>query len=472
MFVKKWEIFARIGDFLKNISKKSYKRLQMTRDKRHISLIVMCGVLLWAVFGLSASFGATNKEQNRLDAYKKLRKVVSEIEEEYVDEMRIDEIVDKAIAGLLKNLDAHSSFLDKKRFEDIRTQTDGEFGGLGITLGMKDGALTIIAPIDNTPAYRAGLKSGDVILKINNENTLDMTLDEAVALMRGKPRTKIELAIVRKGENKPLVFNITRDIIRVDSVKVKKIQGTKYVYVRVNSFDKNVTMSVRNGLKMLGKFDGIVLDLRSNPGGLLNQAVDLSKLFIRNGVIVSQKGRKKSENIEFKASGSALYPDVPLVVLINGGSASASEIVAGALQDHKRAILVGEQSFGKGSVQAIKQIDAGEGIKLTIAKYYLPSGRTIQATGLEPDVVVYPGSVPENEDNFSLKEADLKRHLRGELEKINDEKQNAKPANIESKNTQELKEINNKDVSQEDIYKDIQLKTAIDMLRAWAVLKK
>ena len=444
----------------------------MVENKKPISFMLMLGLLLWAVFGLGVGFGATNKEQNRLDAYKKLRKVISEIEDEYVDEMRIDEIVDKAIVGLLKNLDAHSSFLNKKQFDDLKTQTDGEFGGLGITLGMKDGALTIIAPIDNTPAYKAGLKSGDVILKINEESTLDMTIDEAVALMRGKPRTKIELTIVRNGENKPLVYSIVRDIIRVDSVKVKKIQGTKYAYVRVNSFDRNVTMNVRNGLKMLGKVDGIVLDLRSNPGGLLNQAVDLSRLFIKSGVIVSQRGRKKSENVEFKASGSALYADVPLVVLINGGSASASEIVAGALQDHKRALLVGEQSFGKGSVQAVKQIDAGEAIKLTIAKYYLPSGRTIQATGLEPDVVVYPGSVPENENNFSLKEADLKRHLKGELEKIKDEKQNAKTTNTESKNTQESKEISNKDVTQEDIYKDIQLKTGIDMLRAWAVLKK
>ena len=444
----------------------------MVENKKPISFMLMLGLLLWAVFGLGVGFGATNKEQNRLDAYKKLRKVISEIEDEYVDEMRIDEIVDKAIVGLLKNLDAHSSFLNKKQFDDLKTQTDGEFGGLGITLGMKDGALTVIAPIDNTPAYKAGLKSGDVILKINEESTLDMTIDEAVALMRGKPRTKIELTIVRNGENKPLVYSIVRDIIRVDSVKVKKIQGTKYAYVRVNSFDRNVTMNVRNGLKMLGKVDGIVLDLRSNPGGLLNQAVDLSRLFIKSGVIVSQKGRKKSENVEFKASGSALYADVPLVVLINGGSASASEIVAGALQDHKRALLVGEQSFGKGSVQAVKQIDAGEAIKLTIAKYYLPSGRTIQATGLEPDVVVYPGSVPENENNFSLKEADLKRHLKGELEKIKDEKQNAKTTNTESKNTQESKEISNKDVTQEDIYKDIQLKTGIDMLRAWAVLKK
>ena len=419
-------------------------------------------LLFFACLALSFGvlWGADNKEQNRLDAHKKLRKVINVIEENYVDEVQIDEIINKAIDGLLSNLDAHSAYLDKKKFEDLKSQTQGEFGGIGITLGMKDGALTVIAPIDDTPAFKAGIKSGDVILKINNETTLNMGIDDAVNLMRGKPKTKLELTIVRSGESKPLVFQLTRDIIRVESVKVRGIDETNFAYVRVNSFDKNVTLEVKNGLKAMGKVDGIVLDLRSNPGGLLDQAVDLSKLFIKIGVIVSQKGRNKGENIEFKANGSAQYSDVPLVVLVNGGSASASEIVAGALQDHKRAVLVGEQTFGKGSVQMVIKLDDNEGIKLTIAKYYLPSGRTIQAVGIQPDVVVYPGSVPESDNNFSLKEADLKRHLKGELEKI----QEKAPTN--AKNA-----TKNKHISQEDIYKDIQLKTAIDMLKAWNVFK-
>ena len=371
-------------------------------------------LLFFACLALSFGvlWGADNKEQNRLDAHKKLRKVINVIEENYVDEVQIDEIINKAIDGLLSNLDAHSAYLDKKKFEDLKSQTQGEFGGIGITLGMKDGALTVIAPIDDTPAFKAGIKSGDVILKIDNETTLNMGIDDAVNLMRGKPKTKLELTIVRSGESKPLVFQLTRDIIRVESVKVRGIDETNFAYVRVNSFDKNVTLEVKNGLKAMGKVDGIVLDLRSNPGGLLDQAVDLSKLFIKNGVIVSHKGRNKGENIEFKANGSAQYADVPLVVLVNGGSASASEIVAGALQDHKRAVLV------------------------------------------------YPGSVPESDNNFSLKEADLKRHLKGELEKI----QEKTPAN--AKNA-----TKNKHISQEDIYKDIQLKTAIDMLKAWNVFK-
>nr|WP_231860296.1 S41 family peptidase [Helicobacter himalayensis] len=417
---------------------------------------------LGLVFNANA---ADDKEQNRLDAYKKLRKVISAIEEGYVDELKIDAIVDKAIDGLLSNLDAHSAYLDKKKFDDLKSQTEGEFGGIGLSLDMKDGALTVVAPIDNTPAYKAGIKSGDVILKINDESTLGMPIDSAVNLMRGKPKTKLELTIVRSGENKPLIFNLVRDIIRVESVKVKKIEGSNYAYVRVTSFDKNVTLEVKNGLRALGKVDGVVLDLRSNPGGLLDQAVDLSKLFIKSGVIVSQKGRNKNENIEFKASGIAPYAELPLVVLVNGGSASASEIVAGALQDHKRAILVGEPTFGKGSVQVVIRLDNDEAIKLTIAKYYLPSGRTIQAVGVQPDVLVYPGAVPESSNSFSIKEADLKRHLQGELEKIQDTKE----GKGSSKETQ--KDSKAKIINSEDVYKDIQLKSAIDILKAWNIFK-
>ncbi|MGI0406311.1 S41 family peptidase [Helicobacter himalayensis] len=434
------------------------------RDVKKLAGIFLVIACLGLIFNANA---ADDKEQNRLDAYKKLRKVISAIEEGYVDELKIDAIVDKAIDGLLSNLDAHSAYLDKKKFDDLKSQTEGEFGGIGLSLDMKDGALTVVAPIDNTPAYKAGIKSGDVILKINDESTLGMPIDSAVNLMRGKPKTKLELTIVRSGENKPLIFNLVRDIIRVESVKVKKIEGSNYAYVRVTSFDKNVTLEVKNGLRALGKIDGVVLDLRSNPGGLLDQAVDLSKLFIKSGVIVSQKGRNKNENIEFKASGSAPYAELPLVVLVNGGSASASEIVAGALQDHKRAILVGEPTFGKGSVQVVIRLDNDEAIKLTIAKYYLPSGRTIQAVGVQPDVLVYPGAVPESGNSFSIKEADLKRHLQGELEKIQDTKEGKG-----SKETQkDSKDSKAKIISSEDVYKDIQLKSAIDILKAWNIFK-
>ena len=397
-------------------------------------------------------------QENKLESLKKLRRIMAIVEENYVDELSFDDIVDKAIDGLLSNLDAHSNYLNKKKFDDLRANTDGEFGGIGITVGLKDGALTIIAPVDGTPGDKAGLKSGDVIVRVNDKSTIDMSIDDAVNLMRGAPKTKVELTIVRKGESKPLVFNIVRDMIKIDSVKVRKIEGSDFAYVRVSSFDKNVTRNVLSELKQIGKINGIVLDLRNNPGGILDQAVDLSRLFIKSGVIVTQKGRTKSENIEYKAK-SAPYADIPVVVLINGGSASASEIVAGALQDHKRAVLIGEQTFGKGSVQTVMQIDKDEGLKLTTAKYYLPSGRTIQAVGVTPDIIVYPGVTPENENNFSIKESDLKRHLQSELDKVNTQ-------NTKTKTDSEDKKI----ITQNMIYQDIQLKSAIDVLMALNVV--
>ena len=398
------------------------------------------------------------QEANKLESFKKLRRIMGIVEENYVDELSFDEIVDKAIDGLLSNLDAHSNYLNKKKFDDLRANTDGEFGGIGITVGLKDGALSIIAPVDGTPGDKAGLKSGDVIIRVNDKSTIDMSIDDAVNLMRGAPKTKVELTIVRKGEAKPLVFNIVRDIIKIDSVKVRKIQNSDFVYVRISSFDKNVTRNVSSELRQIGKLKGIVLDFRNNPGGVLDQAVDLSRLFIKSGLIVTQRGRTKGENIEYKAK-SAPYADIPVVVLINGGSASASEIVAGALQDHKRAVLIGEQTFGKGSVQTVMQLDQNEGLKLTTAKYYLPSGRTIQAVGVTPDIVVYPGVAPENENSFSIKESDLKRHLQGELDKINAQ-------NLKTETANEDKKL----ITQTMIYQDIQLKTAIDVLKAWNVI--
>lgn len=407
-------------------------------------------------------------QQQRIEAYNKLTKIFNTIETYYVDDVDINEIVDKAVEGLLSNLDAHSAYLTEKKFKDLQAQTDGEFGGLGITVGMKDGALTVIAPLDDTPAEKAGLKSGDVILKIDDESTLNMTIDDSVNRMRGKPKTSIKLTIVRKGEGKPLEFSIVRDVIKVKSVHTKKIENTKYLYVRVNSFDKNVTPSVISELKKAGKIDGIVLDLRNNPGGLLNQAVGLSDLFIKNGVIVSQKGRIKEENVEYKADGKAPYPNIPIVVLVNGGTASASEIVSGALQDHKRALVLGEDTFGKGSVQVVLPIDKTEAIKLTTAKYYLPSGRTIQAVGIKPDIVVHPGEVPQSEGGFEIKEADLKNHLENELQKIDKEpKKNDK----ESSEQNHKKTDDKKLITQKDVGGDIQLKSAIDTLKAWSIIK-
>ncbi|GAA9715955.1 S41 family peptidase [Helicobacter pylori] len=400
----------------------------------------------------------------RVEAFSRFSNVVSEIEKKYVDKITISEIMTKAIEGLLSNLDAHSAYLNEKKFKEFQAQTEGEFGGLGITVGMRDGVLTVIAPLEGTPAYKAGVKSGDNILKINNESTLSMSIDDAINLMRGKPKTPIQITIVRKNEPKPLVFNIIRDIIKLPSVYVKTIKETPYLYVRVSGFDKNVTKSVLEGLKANPKAKGIVLDLRGNPGGLLNQAVGLSNLFIKEGVLVSQKGKNKEENLEYKANGRAPYTNLPIAVLVNGGSASASEIVAGALQDHKRAIIIGEKTFGKGSVQMLLPVNKDEAIKITTARYYLPSGRTIQAKGITPDIVIYPGKVPENENKFSLKEADLKHHLEQELKKIDDKTPNSKEADKDKKNEEE------KEVTPKMINDDIQLKTAIDSLKTWSIV--
>lgn len=431
-------------------------------------LAVCIAVGLYAAEGQKEEQKQTKKEQqNRLEPYKKLRKVINLVENNYVDEVELDAIVNKAIEGLLSNLDAHSAYLDEKKFRDLQTQTNGEFGGIGITLGMKDGALTIITPLDDSPAGKAGIKAGDVILKINDQNTLNMSIDDAVNIMRGKAGTPLQLTIYRKGESKPMVFDLKRDNIKLDSVFGRKIDGTNFYYIRVTSFDKNAATNVNKLLKKAGKIDGIILDLRNNPGGLLNQAVGLSELFIKEGVVVSQKGRAQGENVELKVNGKAPYASIPLVVLINGGSASASEIVAGALQDHKRAILVGEQSFGKGSVQVVLELGKTDALKLTTAKYYLPSGRTIQAVGIKPDIEAFYGDVPQgNKSGFEIKEADLRKHLENELEKVEDKKDKKQDKKSKKEDKKE------KTITQEDINKDNQLKVGIDTLKAWSVIKQ
>lgn len=416
-------------------------------------------VIILSFLSSSVSLAQETKgEESRLDSYNKLRKVIGTVEKYYVDELTLEQIVDKAIDGLLSNLDAHSAYLDEKKFEELKIQTNGEFGGIGITIALKEGALTIIAPIEGTPGDKAGLKSGDIILKIDNESTLNMSIDDAVNRMRGKPNTKVQLTIVRKNNPKPLVFDITRDNIKVESVYVRGIENTDYVYVRVTSFDKNVSQRVEDELRKFKKVDGIVLDLRNNPGGLLNQAVELSDLFLENGVIVSQKGRIEDEDIVYKANKRTPYAKVPLVVLINNGSASASEIVAGAIQDNKRGVLVGETTFGKGSVQVILPTEEKEALRLTIARYYLPSGRTIQAVGVTPDVEVGPGAVPVDNDRISIKEANLQKHLEGELQKVG------------SKESKSKKKEDKNIITQETIFSDIQLKSAIDALKVFKVV--
>jgi len=414
--------------------------------------------LIGATLLLNTTVFAKTQESRatRLDALAKYTRVVGTIEKYYVDDINISAIVNKSIDGLMSNLDAHSSFLDKKGFKSLKIQTNGEFGGLGITVGMREGALTVIAPIEGTPAYKAGIKAGDIILKIDDLSTLNMTIDEAVSHMRGKPKTKIVLTVVRKTETKPIKIDITRDIIKITSVYSKMIQKDNILYLRVTSFDKKVVKKVKEALLKHKNVKGIILDLRNNPGGLLNQAVGLVDLFVDHGIIVSQKGRDKAEDVKYKASPSNTMTKVPMSVLVNGGSASASEIVSGSLQDHKRAIIIGEKTFGKGSVQVILPIDKTEALRLTIARYYLPSGRTIQAVGVIPDILVGAGAVPHRVNAFTLKEKELKKHLKGELNKI-DKKQIK--INKNNKNV----------ITQEDVLKDIQLKSAIDAIKILSI---
>ena len=373
---------------------------------------------------LSLSLFAKESQQTRLAAYEKFVKVVNIIEAYYVDDINTTTIINKALKGLLPNLDAHSSYLDKESYKELKVQTTGEFGGLGIVIGIKNGVLTVISPIDDTPAYKAGIKAGDVILMINNKATLDLSLDEDVNLLRGKPGTKVTLTIVRKGK-KPFKVTITRAIIKIKSVKMKNIKGYPGIaYIRISSFDEHVVSSLKKILAKLKKehTKGIIIDLRNNPGGLLSQAVGTLDLFINRGILVSQKGRLKSEDQVFYAHSRGTYKNIPIVVLVNGGSASASEIVSGSLQDHKRAIIVGETTFGKGSVQAIIPVNKDEAVRLTVARYYLPSGRTIQAKGVIPDIIVHPAKLKPEDEGITIKEVDLKAHLKAEVAKIEHKK--------------------------------------------------
>ena len=404
-------------------------------------------------------------EQSRFESLSKLTKVIGTVEKYYVDDIKLQEIVDKALKGLMQELDAHSSYLDKKASKEMAIQTQGEFGGLGITVDMRYGALTVISPIDDTPAFKAGVKASDIILKINNTSTINMTLDEAVTLMRGNPQTDITLTLVRKGELKPLEIKMKRDIIKIQSVFSKTIENENLLYLRVSSFDTKVTEDLEKIISANKTAKGFILDLRNNPGGLLSQAIGVVDLFVDSGVIVSQKGRNPEDEEKFEASALKTKSKLPLVVLVNEGSASASEIVSGSLQDHKRAVIIGEKTFGKGSVQAVLPIenDRSENIKLTIAKYYLPSGRTIQATGVTPDVIVNSGKVTQDEeDKFKIKEADLKKHLEGELEKVATTKKEEKAIIDENK----------KVITSEDVLADNQLNTSIAILKSLIIMNK
>ena len=338
-----------------------------------------------------------------IDIYKKIDlfgEVLEKINKEYVDEFNQSESMDSAINGLLQSLDPYSSYMSPKIFDEMQTETSGEFGGLGIEVSMEAGVVKVISPIDDTPASRAGLKAGDYIVKINDVQVQGKSLSEAVDLMRGPVGSGIELTVRRRGERKALTFNIIREVIQVQSVK-SEIIDESIGYIRLTSFNDNSSNQIEKQVKELKKnkkINSFILDLRNNPGGLLSQAIKISDFFLENGEIVSTKSRKKSENRKWFAKKGDITDGKTLLVLINYGSASASEIVAGALKDHKRAIIVGENSFGKGSVQSIIPLKNRGAIRLTVAKYYLPSGKSISEVGVRPDI-----EVNEEGDDFRIK---------------------------------------------------------------------
>ncbi len=390
---------------------------------------------------------------NQQDVYKQLNlfgEVYERVRSEYVEEIKDKDLIEAAINGMLQSLDPHSSYLNSDSFEEMQVQTKGEFGGLGIEVTMENGLVKVVSPIDETPAAKAGIQSGDYISHIDQEAVMGLTLSEAVDKMRGPVNTPILITVIRKGEE-PFDVKIVRDIIKITSVKIKV--HDEVGYLRITSFTqktyKNLIKEFSNlKKKMNGKMKGLILDLRNNPGGLLDQAISVSDAFLDRGEIVSTRGRETNTEQRFNASKGDITKGIPIVVLINGGSASASEIVAGALQDHKRGILLGTSTFGKGSVQTIIPVSSKGAIRLTTARYYTPSGKSIQATGIEPDIYVPQSKLEVLENINERKESNLRGHL--------DEK-NKSSTKPEKENLSE---------EEDKIKSDYQLNRAIDLIKS------
>ena len=370
-------------------------------SKREIDNMIKKKFFTLIFLGFAISFNSVFASEN--DIYKKIDvfgEVLEKINKEYVDEVNPSESMDSAINGLLQSLDPYSAYMSPKTFKEMQTETSGEFGGLGIEVGMESGVVKVISPIDDTPASNAGIKAGDYIVKINNIQVQGKSLTEAVDLMRGPVGSGIELTVRRRGEKKALIFNIVREIIQIKSVKADLLEKN-IGYIRLTSFNENSANQIKKEINKLEKNQNInsyIFDLRNNPGGLLSQAITITDFFLNDGEIVSTKSRKKSENRKWFAKKGDLIKGKTVIVLINYGSASASEIVAGALKDHKRAILLGENSYGKGSVQSIIPLKNRGAIRLTVAKYYLPSGKSISEVGVSPDI-----EVAEEGNNFRIK---------------------------------------------------------------------
>lgn len=423
------------------------------KSRLHTMFVLSAGLLLGVMLSIGQGVFAEREEimPLPLDELRTFTQVFAKIKSDYVEDVSDKKLLEDAIRGMLAGLDPHSAYLDQDAYKDIRIGTTGEFGGLGIEVGMEDGFVKVVAPIDDTPAQKAGVEAGDLIIRLDDTPVKGLSLSEAVKIMRGKPGTDIVLTIVREGEERPIKITITRSVIKVKSVKSRTLEEG-YGYVRITQFQSRTGENLRQAILKIkkenkNKLKGLVLDLRNNPGGVLSAAVSVSDTFLNNGLIVYTQGRISDSKLKFKATPNDMLEGLPLIVLVNGGSASASEIVAGALQDHKRAVIMGAPTFGKGSVQTIMPMLDNTALKLTTARYYTPSGRSIQAEGIVPDIALERVKVtsvkqPEIE---RLKEADLSRHLsngNGKKEKTGSKKKGEKKESLASSDYQLYEALN------------------------------
>lgn len=420
---------------------------------------------------------ATPDGELPLEQLRRFVAVFDRIKRAYVEEVSDSDLLDKAINGMLSGLDPHSAYLKSDAFSDLEESTSGEFGGLGLEVGMEDGFIKVIAPIDDTPASRAGIQPGDLIVKLGGESVKGMSLEEAVTKMRGKPGSSITMTIVRDGESAPLDIEVERALVKVTSIKSRMLEDG-LGYIRITQFQATSGGDFRKAIKRLQdesgqNLRGMVIDLRNNPGGVLQASVEIADALIDDGLLVYTEGRAESSKLRFEAEPGDLTNGIPIVALINGGSASASEILAGALQDHKRGVIMGTGSFGKGSVQTVMPLDESSAIKLTTARYFTPSGRSIQALGIEPDIIVNPAKITEVNNQPFFSEAELSGHLSNG----NEDKQN-------SESQSEGKESGDQDASSDSengaagqseasrIDQDYQLRSALNLLKGLTIMQR
>jgi len=435
-------------------------------------LILVMVIMMTMALGFLMGRGLETKVLAENGSYEDLKvftEVLSVVQKNYVEEIKTKDLVYGAIKGMLNTLDAHSAFMPPDVYKEIQVDTKGEFGGLGIQIGVKDNRLAVIAPIEDTPAAKAGIKAGDYIVKVDNESTKDMTLMEAVQKMRGPKGTKVTLTIQREGVLDPLVYTLTRDIIKIESVRSKVLEGN-IGYIRITQFQEQTVNDLTKGLKKLReqKVQSLILDLRNNPGGLLTSAVEVTEKFIEPGkLIVYIKGRDGKKD-EYVSNSKDPWINEPIFVLVNEGSASASEIVSGALQDWGRAVILGTPTFGKGSVQTILPLSDGSGLRLTTAKYYTPKGKSIQNTGINPDIVVKPSLIKEAKGSAPgsppLREKDLERHLK------NEGKDQGPPTNERTPPGEPAAPSISGDEGKGE--EDTQLQKAIELLKTWKIFKE